>query len=209
MPPYNMGDTMLCMGASIGIAEGLSRSLADPIIAFIGDSTFYHGGMPGLVNAVHQGHKMMLIILDNKTTAMTGHQPHPGSNVNAYGETAHAVNLEKLIEGFGIEGVRVIDPYDFKNAVDVIKEELENKKISVIISRRTCSLLEIAERGKVLGKRRAIDQEKCKKCGTCVEGLGCPAIARQDNVYDINDFLCIGCGVCEQVCLHKAIGVKK
>lgn len=207
--PYNMGDTMLCMGSSIGIAEGLSKVLSEPVIAFIGDSTFFHAGLPALANAVHGGHKMMLIVLDNSTTAMTGHQPHPGTNVNAFGEAAPALRIEKIVESFGIEALRIIDPYDFKDAVRAIKEEFEQKRLSVIISRRTCALLEIAERGKILGKRRAIDQAKCKKCGTCVDGLGCPAIARQENVYEINEILCVGCGVCEQICPHGAIGVKK
>ncbi|MEM2838495.1 MAG: indolepyruvate ferredoxin oxidoreductase subunit alpha [Thermoplasmata archaeon] len=207
--PYKMGDTMLCMGSSVGIAEGLSKVLADPVVAFIGDSTFYHAGLPALANAVHGGHKMMLVVLDNGTTAMTGHQPHPGTNVNAYGEAAPAMQMEKIIESFGVESLRIIDPYDFKNAVRTIKEELDQKRLSVVISRRTCALLEMAEKGKILGKRRAVDQDKCKKCGTCVDGLGCPAIARQENVYEINGVLCVGCGVCEQTCPHGAIGVRK
>lgn len=207
--PYNMGDAMLCMGASTGMAEGLSKTLPDPIIAFIGDSTFYHSGMTGLINAIHNRHRFVLIILDNKTTAMTGHQPHPGSNVNSQGEPAPAVNLEKAIEGFGVEEVRVIDPYDLKHSVEVIKEELQRKTVSVIISRKACALLEMAERGKILGARRSIDQSVCKKCGTCVEGLGCPAISRQENTYEIDEHLCVGCTVCDQVCPHKAIGVRK
>lgn len=207
--PYEMGDAVLCMGASVGMAEGLSRTMTDPIIAFIGDSTFYHGGMPGLINAVHNRHRFVLIILDNKTTAMTGHQPHPGSNVDAHGEPAPAVNLERIIEGFGVEHVRVIDPYDLKHSVEVIKEELQRETVSVIISRKACALLEIAERGKILGARRSIDQTICKKCGTCIDGLGCPAISRQENEYRIDDLLCVGCGVCDHVCPHRAIGVRK
>lgn len=207
--PYDMGDTMLCMGSSIGIAEGLSKTLPERVIAFIGDSTFYHAGLPALANAAHGGHKMMLVILDNGTTAMTGHQPHPGSNVNAYGEAAPALHMEKLIEAFGVESLKIVDPYDVKKTIETIKEEFEQNRLSVIISRRACALLEMAERGKILGKRRTIDQEKCKKCGTCVDGLGCPAIARQENVYGINEILCIGCGVCEQVCPHGAIGVTR
>jgi indolepyruvate ferredoxin oxidoreductase alpha subunit len=207
--PFNMGDAMLCMGASTGMAEGLSKTLPDPIIAFIGDSTFYHGGMPGLINAIHNRHRFILMILDNKTTAMTGHQPHPGSNVNSQGEPAPAVNLEKTLEGFGVEEVRVIDPYDVKHSVEVIKEELQRKTVSVIISRKACALLEMAERGKILGARRSIDQSVCKKCGTCVDGLGCPAISRQENNYRIDEHLCVGCAVCDQVCPHKAIGVRK
>lgn len=209
VPPFSMGDVMLCMGASAGIAEGLSKSLPDPIIAFIGDSTFYHSGMTGLINAIHNRHRFTLIVLDNKTTAMTGHQPHPGSNVDAHGETAPAIDLEKVIEGFGVEEVRVIDPYDLNHSVKVIKEELGRQTVSVIISRRACALLEMAERGKLLGTRRIIDQSVCKKCGTCVDGLGCPAISRQDNVYEIDEFLCIGCGVCDHVCPFKSIGVRR
>jgi indolepyruvate ferredoxin oxidoreductase alpha subunit len=207
--PFNMGDAMLCMGASMGMAEGLSKTLPDPIIAFIGDSTFYHSGMPGLVNAIHNRHRFILIILDNKTTAMTGHQPHPGSNVNSQGEPAPAVSLEKTVEGFGVEEVRVIDPYDLKHSVEVIKEELERKTVSVIISRRACALIEMVEHGKILGTRRSIDKSVCKKCGTCVEGLGCPAISRQGDEYTIDEHLCVGCSVCDQICPHKAIGVRK
>jgi indolepyruvate ferredoxin oxidoreductase alpha subunit len=207
--PFNMGDAMLCMGASMGMAEGLSKTLPDPIIAFIGDSTFYHSGMPGLVNAIHNRHRFILIILDNKTTAMTGHQPHPGSNVNSQGEPAPAVSLEKTVEGFGVEEVRVIDPYDLKHSVEVIKEELQRKTVSVIISRRACALIEMVEHGKILGTRRSIDRTVCKKCGTCVDGLGCPAISRQGDEYTIDEHLCVGCSVCDQICPHKAIGVRK
>lgn len=165
--------------------------------------------MTGLINAIHNKHRFILIILDNKTTAMTGHQPHPGSNVNAQGEPAPAVTLEKVVQGFGVEDVRIVDPYDLKGMVAAIKEELQSKSVSVIIARRACALLEMAERGKLLGARRRIDQEKCKKCATCIEGLGCPAISREDDVYRIDEMLCVGCGVCDNVCPHTSIEVRK
>ncbi|HDP96466.1 MAG TPA: indolepyruvate ferredoxin oxidoreductase subunit alpha [Euryarchaeota archaeon] len=209
LSPIDMGDTMLCMGASVGIASGLSLSQKEKVIAFIGDSTLFHSGIPSIVNAVHHGHDLMLIVLDNMTTAMTGHQPHPGVGRDAFGEEAQAVSIEKIIEGCGIDDIRVVDPYDIDGTVGTVREMLEKKGISVIISRRRCTLLEVASRRSSLGEKRHIDQEKCRKCGTCIDAFTCPAIFRDNENYGINDILCIGCGVCDKVCPSKAIGVGK
>lgn len=209
LSPIDMGDTMLCMGASIGIAGGLSLSQKEKVIAFIGDSTLFHSGIPGLVDAVHHGHDFLLVVLDNNTTAMTGHQPHPGIDRDAFGKQARAVSIERLIEGCGIDEIRVVDPYNIEDTVSAVREMLEKEGLRAIISRRVCALMEIASRQSSLGEKRCIDQEKCRKCGTCIDSFTCPAIFRENETYGINDILCIGCGVCDQVCASKAIGVGK
>ena len=128
---------------------------------------------------------------------------------DAFGEEAQAVSIEKIIEGCGIDDIRVVDPYDIDGTVGTVREMLEKKGISVIISRRRCTLLEVASRRSSLGEKRQIDQEKCRKCGTCIDAFTCPAIFRDNENYGINDILCIGCGVCDKVCPSKAIGVGK
>lgn len=209
LSPIDMGDTMLCMGASVGIASGLSMSQDEKVIAFIGDSTLFHSGIPGLVDAAHHGHDFLLIVLDNQTTAMTGHQPHPGLDRDAFDRPARAVSIEGLLKGSGVDDIRIVDPYDIEGTVSSVREMLAKDGLRAIISRRACSLMEVAGRSSSLGEKRIIDQEKCKKCGTCIDAFTCPAIFRENEDYGINDILCIGCGVCDQVCPSKAIGVGK
>ena len=209
-PPYSAADILVCMGSSVGTAGGLAKVNDLPIIAFIGDSTFYHAGIPGLINAVHQGHKFLLMILDNRTTAMTGHQPHPGSCEMPGGELLTEVPIENVVKGCGVKWMRVVDPYDIKLTTDTVKEALAQPGVSVIIARRECAL--IAERNALnaIAEKQYVDQEACKKCRTCVDRFQCPAISSIDKVQSIDEALCAGCGVCAQVCPHKAIkGVKK
>lgn len=204
-PPYSAADFLVCMGSSVGSAGGLAKVNDQPVIAFIGDSTFFHAGIPGLINAVHNGHRFLLMILDNRTTAMTGHQPHPGSERGPTCCDITAVSIEDVVKGCGVRWLKVVDPYDVKTTVDAVKEALAQPGISVIIARRECAL--IAERdskGAIL-KKHYIDQEACKKCRTCVDRFQCPAISSIDKVQTIDDALCAGCGVCAQVCPYKAI----
>ena len=208
-PPHSAADLLVCMGSSVGTAGGLAKVNDRPIIAFIGDSTFFHAGIPGLINAVHNGHKFLLMILDNRTTAMTGHQPHPGS---AKGPTCcdiTAVSIEEVVKGCGVTWLKVVDPYDIKLMTETVIEALAQQSVSVIIARRECALIAKRDEEGAIIEKHQIDQEVCKKCRTCVDRFQCPAISSIDKVQTIDETLCAGCGVCEQICPHKAFkGVK-
>jgi indolepyruvate ferredoxin oxidoreductase alpha subunit len=204
-PPYSAADLLVCMGSSVGTAGGLSMLSDLPVIAFIGDSTFFHSGIPGLVNAVHQKHRFLLMILDNRTTAMTGHQPHPGSEKDVPGKEVVAISIEALVRGCGVEWIRTVDSYDVTATIAAVKEGMAQESVAVLIVKRECALIaKKDERGAIIRKHH-IDQEACKKCRTCVDRFQCPAISSTDNVQSIDNALCVGCGVCAQVCPYKAI----
>jgi len=204
-PPYSAADLLICMGSSLGTAGGLAKVNDLPVIAFIGDSTFFHAGVPALINAVHHRHRFLAMILDNETTAMTGHQPHPSSERVRGGTDLVKVPIEEVVRGCGVKWLRIVDPYDIDATVNAINDALAHEEISVIIARRKCALIaEKDEKGAILGQRH-IDQEACKKCRTCVTKFQCPAISSIDKVQTIDDGLCAGCGVCEQVCPYGAI----
>ncbi len=204
-PPYSTADILVCMGSSVGIAGGLSKVNEMPVIAFIGDSTFFHSGIPGLVNAVHQGHRYLLMVLDNRTTAMTGHQPHPGTDRDPCNPEAVSLSVEEVVKGCGVKWLRTVDPYETQAMVDAVKEALAQDGISVIIARRECALIAKRDEKGAIARKHFIDQEACKKCRTCVTKFQCPAISSIDKVQTIDDSLCAGCGVCAQVCPYKAI----
>lgn len=204
-PPYNAADLLVCMGSSVGTAGGLAKVNDLPVIAFIGDSTFYHAGVPGLINAVHQGHKFILMILDNRTTAMTGHQPHPGSEKGVPGQDVTTVPIEQVVQGCGVKWMKIVDPYDIKTTTETVKDALQQPGISVIIARRECALIAARDEKGAIAKKSYVDQDVCKKCRTCVDRFQCPAISSIDKVQSIDEALCAGCGVCTQVCPHKAI----
>ncbi|MDD4237788.1 MAG: indolepyruvate ferredoxin oxidoreductase subunit alpha [Desulfotomaculaceae bacterium] len=199
MPPLNTTDTCLCMGASVSIAAGLSR--VEPHrqqVAFLGDSTFFHSGIPGLINAVHNGANITLVILDNSTTAMTGHQPHPGLNRTAMGPTDQSINIARMVEACGVEFVRVADPFDLKAALQVAKDALAFAGPAVVIMQREC----VAQINK--GRHRRINPDLCTECGACIDELGCPAIGKPAGQPEILEN-CFGCGFCNQVCPVGAI----
>ena len=204
-PPYSAADILVCMGSSVGLAGGLAKVNDLPVIAFIGDSTFFHAGVPGLINAVHHGHKFLLMILDNRTTAMTGHQPHPGSAKDPTGATVSPVSIEEVVGGCGVKWLKVVDPYDIKTTTEAVEEALTHEGVSVIIARRECALIAPRDEKGAILKKHYIDQEACKKCRACVTKFQCPAISSMDKVQTIDDALCAGCGVCAQVCPYKAI----
>ncbi|MEM4779508.1 MAG: indolepyruvate ferredoxin oxidoreductase subunit alpha, partial [Thermoplasmata archaeon] len=133
--PYQMSDYLLCMGSSVGSGCGFSQATDQPVIAFIGDSTFFHAGIPGLINAVHNGHRLVLLILDNRTTAMTGHQPNPGLPFNAYREPAKEISIEEIVKGIGVNYVKTVDPYDLKETMIAIREAVNTNGVSVIIAK--------------------------------------------------------------------------
>jgi len=204
VPPLNALDTTLCMGASISGLHGFNAARGNETegksVAVIGDSTFMHSGMTGLVNVAYNATNSTEIILDNSITGMTGHQQNPTTGYNIKGEVAAKVNLEALCKALGINRVRVVDPYNLKECDTAIKEELAAEEPSVIISRRPCVLLKSV---KILPSLN-VDSNKCKSCKRCMS-LGCPAISMKNGKAVIDNTLCVGCGVCKQLCAFDAI----
>ena len=202
--PLNALDSTLCMGASISGLHGFNvargADAEKKSVAVIGDSTFMHSGMTGLVNVAYNATNSTVIILDNSITGMTGHQQNPTTGYNIKGDPAAKVNLEELCKALGINRVRVVDPYDLKACETAVKEELAVEEPSVIISRRPCVLLKSVKAQPAL----SVDADKCKSCKRCMK-LGCPAISLKDGKAKIDTTLCVGCGVCKQLCAFDAI----
>ena len=211
-PPYKMGDYCISMGSSLGIGCGFSKATNQKVISFIGDSTFFHAGIPPLVNnAVHNRDKILLVIMDNRITGMTGGQTNPGVPVDGMGNPAPEVSIEKIARGVGAGLVKTIDPVDLKETEEVFKEALQFEGIAVVITKHPCAMITDAEnRKKGISVKYSINQEECTKCLICVKNFTCPAIyIEKDGSVNINPLLCDGCGVCVQVCPKKAIEVKK
>ena len=204
VPPLSALDSTLCMGASISGLHGFNAARGNESegksVAVIGDSTFMHSGMTGLVNVAYNATNSTVIILDNSITGMTGHQQNPTTGYNIKGEVAAKVNLEALCNALGINRVRVVDPYNLKECEIALKEELAIDEPSVIISRRPCVLLKSVK----LLPSLNVEADKCKSCKRCM-GLGCPAISMKDGKAVIDNTLCVGCGVCKQLCAFDAI----
>ncbi len=203
VPPLNALDSTLCMGASVSGLHGFNAArneASGKSVAVIGDSTFMHSGMTGLVNVAYNATNSTVIILDNSITGMTGHQQNPTTGYNIKGDPAAKVDLEALCKALGINRVRVVDPYNLSECETAVKEELAAEEPSVIISRRPCVLLKSVKAKPAL----TVNSEKCKKCKKCMK-LGCPAISIKDGKISIDSTLCVGCGVCKQMCAFDAI----
>jgi indolepyruvate ferredoxin oxidoreductase alpha subunit len=196
-------DTTICMGSAPSVGSGINHA-GEPreVVATIGDSTFLHSGVPGLLNAVYNGAEMTLVILDNRTTAMTGHQPNPVSGVTARGEAKAPVSLEAICRACGVSFVETVSPYDLPTTIEVMKQAKAQKGVKVIIAKQPCVIT--ARRAGVKRGAYAVDREACTVCGTCIR-FGCPAIEMIDERAAINE-LCSGCGVCAQICPSGAIG---
>jgi indolepyruvate ferredoxin oxidoreductase alpha subunit len=205
-PPLSVGDIMICMGASVGMAEGIWKATGADTLAIIGDSTFLHAGIPGLINAVYNNHKITVAILDNLTTAMTGHQPHPGTGTTGMGEPSLKVDMAKVAEGCGVKFVRVVDPFKTKEATMILREALKQEGPSVVVLRAPCTMIDAREkrhRGfKIVPCRIS---EKCTNCMTCINLLSCPALFLENGKVCIDENLCAGCGLCASVCPFAAI----
>lgn len=197
--PLSAIDVTACMGASITALHGYNKALneenAGAAVAIIGDSTFMHSGMTGLANIAYNQSNSTVIILDNSITGMTGHQQNPTTGYNIKGDPAGKIDLESLCRAMGINRVRVVDPYDLAACDRVLKEELAAPEASVIISRRPCVLLKYVKTKPPV----KVDPNKCVGCRSCM-GLGCPAISIKDKKAVVDNTLCVGCGVCEQLC---------
>ncbi|HHU31900.1 MAG: indolepyruvate ferredoxin oxidoreductase subunit alpha [Zhaonellaceae bacterium] len=205
-PPLSSMDTCICMGASIGNAHGMEKArgkeFVKNLVAVIGDSTFMHSGLTGLVNVVYNSGISTVLILDNSTTAMTGHQDHPGTGLTLNKQEAPQVDLVALVKALGAKRVQVVDPYDLKATEQAIKTEVEAEEPSVIIFKRPCVLL----KGKGPKGCAYVDSEICLNCTECSK-LGCPALVYKGEGYtpDVNTTLCNGCGLCNQTCRYGAI----
>ncbi|MDO4512786.1 MAG: indolepyruvate ferredoxin oxidoreductase subunit alpha [Lachnospiraceae bacterium] len=202
--PLNAMEMTLCMGASISSIHGFNKALGEEseqkTVAVIGDSTFMHSGMTGLANIAYNQSNSTVIILDNSITGMTGHQQNPLTGYNIKGDPAGKINLEALCQAMGFTRIRVVDPYNLAECERVIKEELAAKEPSVIISRRPCALLKYVKHNPPL----TVKCENCKGCKSCMR-LGCPAISMKDGKAVIDTTLCVGCGVCKQLCMFDAL----
>ena len=206
VPPLGAIDTTVCMGASVsglhGFVKAGDEEIAGKSVAVIGDSTFIHSGVTGLINIAYNESNSTVIILDNSITGMTGHQQNPTTGYNLKGDPCTKIDLESLCHAVGIRRVSVVDPYDMEKCQEVLKEELAAKEPSVIISRRPCALLKYVKHPGPI----CADPEKCKGCKACMN-IGCPAISMEDGKAKIDTTLCVGCGVCEQLCKFDALGV--
>jgi indolepyruvate ferredoxin oxidoreductase alpha subunit len=205
LPPLSMADFLICMGSSVSSSCGFARATDKKVISFIGDSTFFHSGITGLVNAVFNRHNLTLVILDNGTTAMTGHQPNPGVEMAAQGRgDAHRrVSIEAVVRGVGVEHVAVIKPFKVKKSIAAIKEAINYQGVSVIISDEICTLY--ARGLKRLKKRAFRVSEKCANHRDCINEIACPAFFVEGERVQIDANACVGCALCAQICPQNAI----
>lgn len=198
--PLDMVDTCLCMGAGITMAQGFHWT--DPestCFAFVGDSTFFASGMTGVVNAIYNEADMILCVLDNSTTAMTGHQPHPGTGKNMMGHIVNKVSIEKILEGMGVSKILTVDPLNLTESVNAVQECAAVKGVKAIIFKSPCIAISKPE------KQMEIS-DKCIQCKKCIREIGCPALITADGKVCIDKGLCTGCGLCSQICPVNAIG---
>lgn len=204
LPPLLATDTMGCMGGSISMAYGMELAgRSERGVATIGDSTFFHSGISALLNIAYNGGRTIVIVLDNRTTAMTGQQGHPGTGLGTHGEDLHNIPIENIGRAFGLKRVFVVDSYDTREMRRVLKESLEAEEPTLLVARRACVLLPEARAGR--GLPYWVDLERCNGCGLCFD-VGCPAIIRTaEGQAEIDPTLCVACDLCAQVCARGAI----
>ena len=199
--PLNMVDTCLCMGAGITIAQGIWHVEPDTAcFAFVGDSTFFASGITGVVNAFYNQADLTVCILDNSTTAMTGHQPHPGTGRTMMGEVVQKVSIEAVLRGIGLTVVETVDPLDHEAAVECVRRVADEPGVKAIIFKSPCVVLAKPT------ARSCVDRERCIGCMRCIKEIGCPALSLAGGKAVIDETLCTGCTLCEQICPVGAIG---
>lgn len=198
--PLDMVDTCLCMGAGLGIAQGVGHIEPDTkCFAFVGDSTFFASAITGAINAVYNQADMTLIVLDNSTTAMTGHQPHPGTGRTMMGEIVEKIDIASVLKGIGVKTVETVNPFELDKAIDVVKNTAEIEGVKAIIFKSPCVVLFKPE------GCMHISSDKCIGCQKCIREIGCPALFVKDGKVSIDESLCTGCGLCSSICPVDAI----
>ncbi|MDH7499274.1 MAG: thiamine pyrophosphate-dependent enzyme, partial [candidate division NC10 bacterium] len=213
LPPHYASDWVTCMNCGLATSQGVSKMISDQkVITIVGDSTFFHSGVPALVNAVQQNADVLLIFLDNKWIAMTGHQPSPTTNLTVDGEKVPGINIRELMRVLGVKYVRTIDPFNVRAMMNGILDALEVPGFKVIIAERECSLQADRRRRRFKPEEDIyydIDPERCQRCGECYIEFGCPAIRSRmeggEEVYYIEEATCTLCGACKSVCPNSAI----
>ncbi|MEW6672099.1 MAG: indolepyruvate ferredoxin oxidoreductase subunit alpha [Thermodesulfobacteriota bacterium] len=209
MPPYQVGEILMCMGASTAMGSGLSIfNTSRKVVAFLGDSTFFHAGLPGIVNAVFNNHPITLILMENGTTAMTGHQDHAASGRN-FNDAVERIPVRRVLEGLGVTHIYEVDTYQQSRLTELVKQALNDDAFSVVIAKHPCMLKFTREQRRKPGyqaRRVDVDQDVCRRIHECVEKFGCPTfVLEADNRVSVNPDLCIGDGSCRQVCPAEAI----
>nr|WP_319392966.1 indolepyruvate ferredoxin oxidoreductase subunit alpha [uncultured Desulfobacter sp.] len=204
MPPLSVGDFVVCMGGSVSSSCGFSKATDQKVVSVVGDSTFFHSGITGLVNAVFNRHNFTLVILENGITAMTGHQPHPGVDMELMGMEGYGrVNIENLVKALGVEHVSVIKPFKVKKSIETIKEAMAFDGVSVVISQEPCILWAKSIK---LKKSRAFEvTDKCTDHKECINGIACPSFYIEEGRVKIDADTCVGCALCAQICPDNAI----
>ena len=201
LEPLSRIDTILCMGGGVTLAHGMQKAGENrKVVGIVGDSTFFHSGITGLLNIAYNRGTSTIIVVDNRTTAMTGHQDHPGTGRTLMGGETVAASIQEIGKACGIRRVRTVNPYDIEGTLQILKEEIEADEASLVVSSAACPL----EARKKVGETQRINEEACVECRECL-GLGCPAMEARDGRPVINEFMCGGCGLCAQVCPISAI----
>jgi indolepyruvate ferredoxin oxidoreductase alpha subunit len=201
--PLQVGDILICMGASLGTASGISLSQGEPAVAIVGDSTFFHASIPALINAVYNNHKIVVVVLDNCTTAMTGFQPHPGVKTSE----CPNVLIENVAQGCGVKYVKVADPMNIEETRKILTEAVSFQGPSVVVLRHICSIYERRHGAK--HHPYLVSEEECSGCLACIKSLGCPAFHIINGKVKIDEVLCTGCGFCVHICPKKSIKSSK
>jgi len=202
-PPLQIGDLLVCMGASLGTASGISLAQGEPAVAIVGDSTFFHASIPALINAVYNNHRILVLVLDNCTTAMTGFQPHPGVK----SVKKNNVIIEDVARGCGVKFVKVVDPMNVQEARSTINEATRFQGPSLVVLRHICSIYE--RREGIRHRPYSVSEKDCNGCLACIKALGCPAFHIVDGKARIDEVLCMGCGFCVHICPSKSIEQSK
>ncbi len=204
LPPLSTGDFVICMGSSVSSSCGFSKATDQKVVSFIGDSTFFHSGITGLVNAIFNNHNFTLVILENDITAMTGHQPHPGVDMERLGLSGYnRINIEALVRALGVEHVSIVKPFKVKKSIEIIKDALAYKGVSVVISQEPCALF--AKSLKILKPRAFQVTSKCMDHKDCINTIACPSFYLEGGRVKIDANTCVGCAVCAQICPENAI----